>query len=78
MYEVMLAWEGLQTQDQPSFIEEYAKIWRDANKIVYSSTLSNVSSARTRIERRFEPETVRHLKATEEKDMTNRALSIIG
>jgi dihydrofolate reductase len=69
MYEVMVAWESLETRDQPSYIEEYAKIWRAADKIVYSTTLNTVSSARTRIERRFEPEAIRHLKATEPQDL---------
>ena len=62
MYEVMVAWESLQTDDQPLFIGEFAKIWRGADKIVYSSTLNNVSSAKTRIERQFEPEALRQLK----------------
>jgi dihydrofolate reductase len=69
MYEVMIAWETLQA-DQPPYISDFAEIWRAADKIVYSRTLKDVSSARTRIEREFEPESVRELKAAAERDLT--------
>jgi dihydrofolate reductase len=63
MYEVMVAWETLDgLGDQPPFIEDFAKTWRAASKIVYSSTLDAVSSARTRIERDFDPAAVRRMK----------------
>jgi dihydrofolate reductase len=70
MYEVMLAWESLKTHDQPTYIEEYAHIWRAAEKVVFSSTLNAVSSARTRLERVFDPEAVRDMKASCTQDMT--------
>jgi hypothetical protein len=64
MYEVMVAWETAHTlPDQPPFILDYAQIWQAAEKIVYSRTLKAVSSARTRIERDFDPEAVRQMKA---------------
>jgi dihydrofolate reductase len=69
MYEVLVAWETLSLGDQPSFIRDYAEIWRSADKVVYSSTLEAVSSARTRIERSFEPEIVREMKATADRDL---------
>jgi dihydrofolate reductase len=63
MYEVMVAWETLGALgDQPPFIEDFAKMWRAASKIVYSSTLVAVSSARTRIERDFDPAVIRRMK----------------
>jgi dihydrofolate reductase len=64
MYEVLVAWETLDLADQRPFIRDYAEIWRAANKIVYSTTLREVSSARTRIERAFDPEAVRQMKAS--------------
>jgi dihydrofolate reductase len=64
MYEVMVFWETAQTADQPPSIRDYAEIWRAADKIVYSTTLEAVSSDRTRIERTFDPEAVREMKAT--------------
>jgi dihydrofolate reductase len=65
MYEVMVAWEDPQTfADQPPLVQDFAEIWRAADKIVYSKTLETVSSARTRIERDFDPEAVSQMKAT--------------
>jgi dihydrofolate reductase len=71
MYEVMVYWEtALSVDDQPPFIRDFAEIWQAADKIVYSKTLETVSSARTRIERDFDPEAVRQLKAAAERDIT--------
>lgn len=64
MYEVMAYWEDTDAfADQPPFIQDFANIWQAADKIVYSRTLETVSSARTRIERDFDPEAVRRMKA---------------
>jgi dihydrofolate reductase len=70
MYEVMVAWEALTLAEQPPFMRDFAEIWRAAEKIVYSKTLEAVSSARTRIERDFDPEAVRQLKAAAGSDIT--------
>ncbi len=69
MYEVMIAWETPELADQPPYIRDFAEIWRAADKIVYSKTLETVSSARTRLEREFEPEAVRQLKASAERNL---------
>jgi dihydrofolate reductase len=64
MYEVMVGWKSAHTlADQPPFMEDFAEIWQAADKIVYSTTLETVSSTRTRIERDFNPEAVRQMKA---------------
>jgi len=71
MYEVMSYWETAHTRaDQPPFIQDYAEIWQAAAKIVYSKTLETVSSARTRIERDFDPDTIRELKASAGHDIS--------
>jgi dihydrofolate reductase len=70
MYEVLVAWETLDLADQPPFIRDYAGIWRAAEKIVYSTTVQAVSSARTRIERDFDPEAVRQMKASAGRDLS--------
>jgi dihydrofolate reductase len=70
MYEVMVAWETLDIDGQPSYIRDFAEIWRSADKIVYSKTLESVASARTRIEREFEPDAVRRLKAAAGPDLS--------
>jgi dihydrofolate reductase len=70
LYEVMVYWEDAEAlADQPAFIQEFGEIWRAAEKIVYSRTLETVSGARTRIEREFDPEAVRELKASAERDL---------
>ena len=70
MYEVLVAWETMETADQPPSIRDFAEIWRAADKIVYSKTLTTVSSARTRIEPAFDPDAVRRLKASERRDLS--------
>jgi dihydrofolate reductase len=70
MYEVMVAWETMPgLADHPSPIQDFAEIWRAADKVVYSRTLEAVSSAATRIEREFDPDSVRELKARSEHDL---------
>ena len=70
MYEVMVAWETMALAGLPPYIQDFANLWRAADKIVYSRTLPAVSSGRTRIERGFDPEAVRRLKASSEADIT--------
>ena len=70
MYEVLIAWETLDNADQPAYIRDFASIWKAADKIVYSTTLASASSARTRIERRFDPDAVAAMKASAERDIT--------
>jgi dihydrofolate reductase len=71
MYETMAYWESpLELAEQPTFVRDYAAIWQAADKVVYSRTLQNVSSGRTRIEREFEADTVRELKAAAARDLT--------
>ncbi len=67
MYEVMAAWETL--ADQHPVMRDFAAIWQAADKVVYSTTLETVSSARTRIERAFDPEAVRQMKAAAGRDL---------
>jgi len=71
MYEVMRYWETAQAvTDQPPVMRDFAEIWQAADKIVYSRTLESVSNARTRIERDFDPEAVRRMKAQAERDLS--------
>jgi dihydrofolate reductase len=71
MYEVMLSWETAHTvADQPAFVQDFTGIWQAADKVVYSTTLEKVSSARTRIERGFDPEAVRRMKAAAARDIS--------
>ena len=70
LYEVMLAWETISLAGQPPFVRDYAEIWRKADKIVYSTTLETIDSARTQIEREFDREAVRQLKASRGRDLS--------
>ena len=69
-YEVLLAWETMDLAGEPPAIRDFAGIWRSADKLVYSRTLERPSSARTRIERDFDPEAVRRLKAAADRDLS--------
>jgi dihydrofolate reductase/GNAT superfamily N-acetyltransferase len=71
MYDVMRYWETAHTvADQPSVALDFARIWQAADKIVYSTTLRTPATARTRIERDFDPGRVRTLKAAAGRDLT--------
>ena len=77
MYETMATWDTAHTQPgTPAFLPglrklegEFATLWRAADKIVFSTTLSSASTPRTRIERAVDPEQIRRLKATSERDL---------
>jgi dihydrofolate reductase len=78
MYETMVFWETAGTDpDEPAF-SDYAGIWRAADKVVYSRTLEAASSARTRIEREFDPDAVRQLKESATADMSVGGAELAG
>jgi dihydrofolate reductase len=71
LYEVMVFWETFGAQpDQPPAVLDYAQLWRAADKIVYSTTLETASSARTRMERTFDPSAVRAMKDAADRDLS--------
>ena len=71
MYEVMVAWEHPKTfADDHRVTQDFAQIWKAAEKVVFSTTLESVSSERTRIERRFDADAIRRLKAESERDIS--------
>jgi dihydrofolate reductase len=71
MYEVMRYWETAPSGADPLPVRnDYAEIWRAADKIVYSKTLATASSARTRIERDFDPEAIQQMKSRARRDIT--------
>ena len=76
MYDVMLYWETVDPDHDQE--RDYAEIWRAADKIVYSTTLDTVSSARTRIERSFNPEAVEQLKASATSDISIGGSELAG
>jgi dihydrofolate reductase len=71
MYETMVYWETAHTvPHQPPFVLEWARQWQAAQKVDYSRTLAEPRSARTRIEREFDPDVVRRLKADVRRSIT--------
>ena len=65
MYEVMAVWETPSEFPDPSpETLDYAAIWHAADKVVYSTTLGAASTPRTRIERAFDQDAVRQMKAS--------------
>ena len=68
MYEVMAAWETI--DDPAPVMRDFAELWRSADKVVYSKTLDAVATAKTRIERDFDPATVQELKAGSVRDLS--------
>ena len=70
LYETMAVWETDPTlAAQSELMADFANVWQAADKIVYSTTLRVVSTANTRIERRFDPDSVRDMKASAARDL---------
>jgi dihydrofolate reductase len=70
MYEAMVYWENASIVDQPPWIVDFTNMWRAAEKIVFSKTLASASSGRTILERDFNVEAIRRLKAEATRDLT--------
>jgi dihydrofolate reductase len=78
MYETMVYWETAHTSADSPVELDYAEVWQAADKVVYSRTLETVSSARTRIERDFDPEAIRRMKEAAERDITVGGAALAG
>lgn len=70
MFETMRVWQDITGGDDPDVAAEYAGIWRSADKIVYSSTLTGVTTPRTRVEPVFDPAAVRALVEAAPRDVS--------
>jgi dihydrofolate reductase len=72
MYETMVYWETAPSSGavDEAIHHDFATIWQAADKVVYSTTLTTPASARTRIERAFEPDAIAQLKATAARDIS--------
>lgn len=71
MYETMRVWEDDDwLEGEPDVVQEYAAIWRDAEKVVFSRTLDAVTTSRTALHREFDPDVVRALKETADADLS--------
>ena len=71
LYESMAVWEtDPALAARSALLAEFARVWQSGEKVVYSTTLAEASTDRTRIERRFDPEAVRALKASADRSLT--------
>jgi dihydrofolate reductase len=71
MYEMMVGWENdPSAAEQSPRSGDFAEIWRAADKVVYSRTLEEASTTKTRVERDFDPEAVRRMKESAERDIS--------
>lgn len=70
MYEVMSVWAAMDTRDEPPVIQDYARIWQGADKVVYSTSLDTASTPKTRLERHFDPAAVQDLKRNSDRDIS--------
>lgn len=73
IYVVMAVWERMQLDDEPAVVRDFAELWRVAEKVVYSRTLTDPLTQRTRIENEFDPDVVRAMKAA-----ASRSISVGG
>lgn len=79
MYETMAVWEtDPRFAEQSPVTRDFAALWQAAEKIVYSRTLTSAATARTRIERRFDPQTVSRLKAEAGRDLAVGGAMLAG
>jgi dihydrofolate reductase len=79
MYQTMRFWETAPTvPGQPTVGGEFAGIWRAAEKIVFSRTLASAPTARTRIERDFDPGLIRRLKSASGRDLAVGGADLAG
>jgi dihydrofolate reductase len=79
MYETMASWETVGTGAERDAVSgDFAELWRAAEKVVYSRTLQTASTARTRIEREFDPAAIRKLKESATRDITVGGAQLAG
>ena len=79
MYETMAVWEADPTvAAQSELMADFANVWQAADKIVYSTTLHAVSTASTRLECRFDPDSVRDMKTSAASDFTVGGATLAG
>ncbi|UWX98009.1 dihydrofolate reductase family protein [Arthrobacter zhaoxinii] len=78
LYEVMSYWDSLPPEGEPQAIQEYARIWQAADKVVFSRSLTEVSAPRTRLARTFDPAAVRALVEASDDDVSVGGANLAG
>ena len=70
LYETMRVWQTVPEDEGPEVARDFGRLWREADKVVYSATLAEVTTPRTRLERTFEPSAVRALVDAADRDVS--------
>ena len=70
MYDTLSVWESWDVRDEPPCIRDFQAIWKAADKVVYSRTLEQPRTERTRIEREFDSAAVAAMKQNAERDLS--------
>lgn len=78
MYEVMSVWNTMDTPENTAIARDFARIWQRADKIVVSTTLADVLTPRTRLVREIDPDAIRALKASADRDLTVGGPTLAG
>jgi dihydrofolate reductase len=79
LYDVMQFWENVPDDDSvPPVMRDFGRVWRGADKVVYSRTLDRVASGRTMLEREFHPDAIRRLKAGSDDDLLVGGAELAG
>ena len=78
LYEALAIWETLDTTTESRYMQDFAKIWRRATKVVYSRGLHTVGTRLTRIEREFVPEEVRAIKESSSENLEVGGSTLAG
>jgi dihydrofolate reductase len=79
MYQTMAGWETAhEMPGLPPYVQDFTRVWQAADKVVFSTTLASPSSARTRIERTFDPAAIRQLTRAADRDVTVGGANLAG
>jgi dihydrofolate reductase len=78
MYKTMAVWETMQPNDVQPYMQNFANIWKAADKIVFSKTLHTVATARTHLTSDFDPKAIERLKNESDKDILIGGPNIAG
>ena len=77
LYEIMAYWDAPMEDYSPEY-RAFALVWQKSDKIVFSRTLTGVTTPNTRIERDFDPDAIRKLKRESELDISIGGAELTG
>src|ERR1700761_20832 len=78
MYETMRVWQDTDSSQDTDVIAEFGAIWRAADKVVFSRTLTTVDTPKTSLVTEFDPDGIRALKAAADRDLSVGGSDLAG